>query len=81
MAQPGFLQGGGQNFLNNPAQVQGQNSQNLVAIGILRTLLSRRWGVRAAFKQSLKKFNAIANIKNFALTQMHATHSLIQTDW
>ena len=31
--------------------------------------------------QDVKKFNAIAHIKNFALAQLHATRYLIQTHW
>ena len=62
VAQPGFVQGGGQSFLSNTAQVQWQNPQNLVAKGISRILFPED-GVCAVFKQNVKKFVAIAHKK------------------
>ena len=34
----------------------------------------------AVFEQNVKKFNAIAQIKKFALTLLHPKRLLIQTD-
>ena len=70
MAQPGFLQGGAKFFEQHslPAMVNPSGSSHN---GNIKVFLFGRRMVSAVLKQNVKKFNAIAHTKNFAITLLH----------